>query len=106
METFYTFWRLINLFQYYDKPENLDIYNTPYSTIDKYSNKIWYINGECHREYGPAVEYINGTKAWYINGELHREYGPAVIYSDGHKEWYLNGYIYNEEEYNKKIKDL
>jgi hypothetical protein len=27
------------------------------------------INGKCHREDGPAVEYTNGSKAWYINGK-------------------------------------
>ena len=74
----------------------------------------WYLNGERHREDGPAVIYPDGTKEWYKNGkihredgpayiensgykswwendELHREDGPAVIYSNGHQRWYLNG---------------
>ena len=32
-----------------------------------------------------------GTKRWYVNGEYHREDGPAVEWSDGDKEWFLNG---------------
>jgi hypothetical protein len=27
---------------------------------------------------------------WYLNGDLHREDGPAVIYPDGTQRWYLN----------------
>ena len=30
----------------------------------------------------------NGNKAWYLNGELHREDGPAVEYADGYKAWW------------------
>jgi hypothetical protein len=29
--------------------------------------KIYYLNGECHREDGPAVEYPNGEKWWFLN---------------------------------------
>jgi hypothetical protein len=32
--------------------------------------KEWYINGQLHREDGPAIEYIDGSKSWYINGEV------------------------------------
>jgi hypothetical protein len=32
----------------------------------------------------------NGTKYWYLNGERHREDGPAIEWSDGEKWWYLN----------------
>ena len=35
--------------------------------------------------------YSNGTKEWYLNGELHREDGPAYEHLDGYKEWWLNG---------------
>ena len=52
--------------------------------------KEWFLNGEHHREDGPAVEYANGTKAWWLNDKLHREDGPAVEYSNGDKYWYLN----------------
>jgi len=54
-------------------------------------SKYWYLNGELHREDEPAVIYVNGSKIWYLNGELHREDGPAVMWVDGSKQWYLNG---------------
>lgn len=44
-----------------------------------------------HREDGPAIEYIDGTKFWYINGQIHRGDGPAVEYANGYKAWYVNG---------------
>ena len=74
-------------------------------TVKVHSNgdKHWYLNGQRHREDGPAVEWSNGFKAWYLNGQLHREDGPAVEYSDGYKSWYLNGNYYTEKEYNLKM---
>lgn len=54
-------------------------------------NKVWYLNGVCHREDGPAFEYANGTKSWYLNGVPHREAGPAIEHPNGTKEWWLNG---------------
>ena len=59
--------------------------------------KEWYINGKLHREDGPAIEYANGTKKWYINGKLHREDGPAVECANGDKYWYLNGKCHRED---------
>ena len=32
-----------------------------------------------------------GTKEWYLNGERHREDGPAYEHPSGIKQWYLNG---------------
>ena len=65
--------------------------------------KEWYnLNGELHREDGPAIEWAVGTKCWYINGELHREDGPAVEYADGTKEWYINGECLTETEFNQR----
>ena len=32
----------------------------------------------------------DGDKHWYMNGERHREDGPAIEYADGDKYWYLN----------------
>jgi hypothetical protein len=54
-------------------------------------DKEWYLNGELHREDGPAIEHADGTKEWWLNGELHREDGPAIEHADGDKEWFLNG---------------
>jgi len=41
--------------------------------------------------------------AWFINGELHREDGPAVTCNDGFEGWFLNGVQYTEKEYNEQI---
>jgi hypothetical protein len=40
-----------------------------------------FLNGEIHREDGPAAEYANGDKWWFLNGENHREDGPAIEYA-------------------------
>ena len=53
-------------------------------------HKEWRLNGDLHREDGPAIESANGDKEWYLNGDLHREDGPAVEFANGTKEWYLN----------------
>lgn len=57
-------------------------------------SKEWYLNGKCHREDGPAIEWADGTKCWYLDGDLHREDGPAVEYANGSKFWYLNGKLH------------
>ena len=59
-------------------------------TVDEYAT-IWRLNGQIHREDGPAVEQPDGSRAWYRNGELHREDGPAIEYADRSWTWYLNG---------------
>ena len=70
----------------------------------------WYINGNLHREDGPAIEYQNGGKQWYINGKLHREDGPAFESPSGDKFWYLDGKQVTESDViNKKnytVKEL
>jgi len=58
--------------------------------VDYYGTKFWYLNGQFHREDGPAVEYADGTKYWYLNGKRHREDGPAVEWADGDKYWYYH----------------
>ena len=38
--------------------------------IEKSGNKYWRdLNGYFHREDGPAIEYVDGTKECYINGK-------------------------------------
>ena len=54
-------------------------------------HKEWYLSDQLHREDGPAIEFPNGTKKWYLNGQHHREDGPAVERADGNKEWWKNG---------------
>lgn len=41
----------------------------------------------------------DGSVFWWIDGELHREDGPAVEYVDGSKEWFLNGKKMTEGEH-------
>jgi hypothetical protein len=57
----------------------------------------WRLDGELHREDGPAIEYVNGDKGWYLNGWPHREDGPAIEYADGTNEWWLDGNLVNPE---------
>jgi len=70
--------------------------------------KSWWLNGNFHREDGPAFESASGTKKWYLNDELHREDGPAIEFADGTKYWFLNGNKLTEEEFNAKtqVKEL
>ena len=64
--------------------------------------KYWFLNGHLHREDGPAVEYASGTKEWFLNGQCHREDGPAIEYASGTKEWFLNGQELTREEFNRR----
>jgi ribosomal protein L21E len=64
---------------------------------DANGTKEWYLNGQLHREDGPAVECANGKKYWYLNGQRHREDGPAVECANGHKSWHLNGQRHRED---------
>jgi hypothetical protein len=56
----------------------------------------WWLNGDLHREDGPAIERANGTTQWFLNGKLHRKYGPAIEDADGTRHWYLNGKRHRE----------
>jgi hypothetical protein len=57
------------------------------------------MNGQLHREDGPATITAIGDKLWYMNGQLHREDGPAIEHVSGNKAWYLNGEKISEEEH-------
>jgi hypothetical protein len=50
----------------------------------------WCLNGQYHREDGPAIIGPDGSQKWYVNGKRHREDGPAYIGSNGRQLWYLN----------------
>ena len=71
--------------------------------VYKNGNKSWYLNGELHREDGPAVEFASGDKYWYKEGQCHRIDGPAIEYADGDKRWYLDNKNYTEAEFNKEM---
>ena len=58
----------------------------------------WLLNGNRHREGGPAIEGADGSKYWYLNGKTHREDGPAMEHANGTKEWLLNGDAVTDSE--------
>lgn len=51
--------------------------------------KEWWFYGQCHRFDGPAIECANGDKVWWMYGKLHRFDGPAAEFSNGYNEWYI-----------------
>jgi hypothetical protein len=64
-----------------------------YITTLKSGDKYYYKDKAktiLHREDGPAVEYVSGSKTWYGNGNLHRLDGPAVEWTGGGKEWFVD----------------
>ena len=60
-------------------------------------SKHWYLHGKFHRPNGPAIEDANGFKAWYLHGKRHCPNGPAIEKADGSKAWYLHGKRYQTE---------
>ena len=71
--------------------------NKPECKIYPNGNKYWFLDGDIHREDGPAIERANGAKEWYLNDVLHREDGPACEHANGDKHWYLNGNLHRED---------
>jgi hypothetical protein len=48
---------------------------------------------------------VNQFGTYYLlNGQWHREDGPAAEYANGTKYWYLQGKEYTEEEYWRLVK--
>jgi hypothetical protein len=45
-------------------------------------------------EFTGITEWSDGSKRWWLNGELHREDGPAYEGSNGYKQWWLDGKYY------------
>jgi hypothetical protein len=77
----------LKIFELYSEALNQE----PQMTVDENGSKFWMINGQLHREDGPAIEFVSGSKMWYSKGRLHRIDAPAIIYANGHKEWYNRG---------------
>ena len=59
-------------------------------TVDDFKT-MWKLNGELHRDDGPAIECVNGDKAYYINGKHHRIDGPSVVHLNGGREYWVDG---------------
>jgi hypothetical protein len=54
-------------------------------------------NGKLHSFQGePAEKHFSNSKSWYLNGQPHREDGPAFDYSSKYfyPLWYLNGFLF------------
>lgn len=49
------------------------------------------------------IEWSNGNKSWRLNGELHREDGPAIEWKSGTKSWYLDGGLCSENDYKTEM---
>lgn len=76
----------------------------PVEIDEKHNIKYYNRSLQLHREDGPAIIYVSGTKQWWQHGELHREDGPAVILANGYKFWYLDGIRYDRKSFNKAMK--
>ena len=68
------------------------------AVVDLDGTRGWYQNGEPHRDDGPAIIWASGSKFWYQNGKWHREDGPAIITADGRKEWYWKNRLVGKSE--------
>ena len=56
-------------------------------------------------EGGQILEVHNwgaGDKFWHVNGNYHREGGPALEDSNGDKSWYLMGKRLTEAQFNQQ----
>jgi hypothetical protein len=67
------------------------------AVISAAGSKSWYRYGKRHREDGPAIEMAGGTLAWFENGERHREGGPAIQLKDGRCRWWCRGQLHRED---------
>lgn len=56
--------------------------------------KIWYKEGKCHREDGPALLHPNRVYHWFKEGNHHRIDGPAIEYANGSTEWWIDDFCY------------
>lgn len=62
----------------------------PIHTIQPDGTQTWYLNGELHREDGPAILYIDGSEEWYHHDQKHRVDGPSLTRKNGGQKWSLN----------------
>lgn len=73
--------------------------------IDSVGNKYWSnLEGELHRENGPAVIWATNKKMyWYINNDSHRIDGPACVLISGHRTWWLNNVCVRAFQFNDEV---
>lgn len=58
-----------------------------YDDLDEHWWDEWFVDGQLHREDGPAQTCDTGPHLWFRHDQLHREDGPAVIQPDGSTLW-------------------
>ena len=63
----------------------------PQCKVDEYGTKEWFLNGNRHREDGPALETATGHKVWSLHGkrvhpeqivDLHLSRGTFCYYNE------------------------
>ncbi len=65
--------------------------------IDSNGVQRWYEEDRLHRDGDePAVVYPNGNRVYYSDGDIHRDVGPAVVRVDGYQAWYTYGALDRE----------
>lgn len=75
----------------------------PVMTIKADGAFEWKLNGQFHREDGPAMEWAM-AKEWYLNGQRHRTDGPALEWRDGEGNcWYINGREFTFDEWLSRV---
>jgi hypothetical protein len=81
--------------------------NTYKFKLNKYKDKIWYLNDDYHRDLDrPAWIWPNGTKGWYQHGNNHRDNDkPAIISSNGTKFWCQHNKWHRDNNFPAKIWD-
>ena len=55
----------------------------------KFVGVEWVVLGG--KGYVELLQDTQGNLRYYLDGELHRENGPAIITPCGHKEWFIRG---------------
>ncbi|CAB4130029.1 hypothetical protein UFOVP116_234 [uncultured Caudovirales phage] len=66
----------------------------------------WLVNGQFHREGGPAIVYECGSKSWWKFDKLHRIDGPAFECPHGNHLYYINGKQYTKASFEKEAAKL
>jgi hypothetical protein len=61
---------------------------------------------EIPNDFTGILEFSNGAKLWKVNGNWHREDGPAYEREDGTKEWWLSNCQYTEEQWKIEVEKL
>jgi hypothetical protein len=71
------------------------------SQVENYTDQDgtthWKLNGQYHREDGPAMVIEDGTQFWFRYGQLHRLDGPAVLWPEGSYEYHVYGQLHRED---------